>query len=568
MRLHHLTVSAFGPFAGTEHLDFDELNEAGLFLMTGATGSGKSSLLDAVCFALYGTVPGARSVKTLHSQHARPEAQPHVVLDFSVRDRRFVVRRTPEWSRPKRRGPGLVTEPASALITETTTGTDVFLSSRAAEVGLLIGELMGMSAGQFAQVALLPQGEFQTFLRASSQERHDVLQQLFRTDRFAAIEDFVQERSRRLRDDAATGASEAQRLLDTLADRTTVVLPEDLSGDALATAAVEDRVLPWADTVRDAAGAAAQRAGSARDGAGLEVDRLRTLHDEATLGAEHRRRLDDAAATLEGLESSQSEAQLAAELLESDGRAAPCRPLLALLAHEEATRVGLLESSAVAMAALGGSPVLDLPGRPTAHALNGLADGLRDRLALLRALEPRERAAAQLRGRRDDDRRRLRRAEVDQRSAADRAGQLPAELVEQDDRLRSAASLAGTVEPLVAGRDAAAGRQPRGGRPRDRPGPPARAGGPAALGARPRPGRSCAGARPDGPAAGGDGGGAGGQPDPGVRLPGLRERRPSASRQRRRRRGDAGRPGGGRRRAAWPRDCAGPGGRDSGDAPL
>ena len=103
MRLHHLTATAFGPFADTVSVDFDELNDAGLFLLTGPTGAGKSSLLDAVCFALYGAVPGARGVKTLKSQHAGPAARPEVVLDFSVRDRRFVVRRTPEWFRPKKR---------------------------------------------------------------------------------------------------------------------------------------------------------------------------------------------------------------------------------------------------------------------------------------------------------------------------------------------------------------------------------------------------------------------------------------------------------------------------------
>jgi DNA repair protein SbcC/Rad50 len=114
MRLHHLTVRAFGPFADTEQVDFEQLNEAGLFLLTGPTGAGKSSLLDAVCFALYGTVPGARGVKTLKSQHSPVHVAPEVVLDFSVQGRRFVVRRSPEWSRPKKRGDGLLTEKAGA----------------------------------------------------------------------------------------------------------------------------------------------------------------------------------------------------------------------------------------------------------------------------------------------------------------------------------------------------------------------------------------------------------------------------------------------------------------------
>ncbi|NUS51432.1 MAG: SMC family ATPase, partial [Nocardioidaceae bacterium] len=216
MRLHRLTVQAFGPFAGTESVDFDELNDAGLFLLTGATGAGKSSLLDAVCFALYGTVPGARGTKALKSQHAAPSMQPEVLLDFSVRGRRFVVRRSPEWSRPKRRGEGETTEKASASLTETTHG-EHFLTSRAAEVGHQVTELMGMRASQFMQVALLPQGEFQTFLRASSQDRHDVLEQLFRTDRFSRIEEWVHEHSRRLRQRAHGGEAEVRRLLHTVA---------------------------------------------------------------------------------------------------------------------------------------------------------------------------------------------------------------------------------------------------------------------------------------------------------------------------------------------------------------
>ena len=98
------TVTAFGPFAGTETVDFDALNDAGLFLLTGPTGAGKTSLLDAVCFALYGRCPGARGVKTLKSQHAADRRRPEVVLDFS--DPRPPVRR--------RRSPGVVAGPRSA----------------------------------------------------------------------------------------------------------------------------------------------------------------------------------------------------------------------------------------------------------------------------------------------------------------------------------------------------------------------------------------------------------------------------------------------------------------------
>ena len=241
MRLHHLTVTAFGPFAGTEEVDFDALNDAGLFLLSGATGAGKTSILDAVCFALYGQVPGARGVKTLKSQHSRDDACPEVVLDFSVRDRRFVVRRSPEWTRPKRRGDGVATEKARAGLLELRPDGEHLLSSRAAEVGLMVSELVGMQAAQFQQVAMLPQGEFQRFLLASSQERHDVLQRLFHTDRFARIEDWVHEHSRRRRDDAETGRRAVQRLVDGVAERAGVEPPASLATDRLAAAAAAGR---------------------------------------------------------------------------------------------------------------------------------------------------------------------------------------------------------------------------------------------------------------------------------------------------------------------------------------
>ena len=141
MRLHRLEVTAFGPFAGTETVDFDALNDAGLFLLTGATGAGKTSILDAVCFTLYGSVPGVRGVKTLKSQHADVLTRPEVVLEFSVRERRFVIRRSPEWSRPKRRGTGTRVETASASLAEVLDGDEHFLTARAAEVGLQVSSL-------------------------------------------------------------------------------------------------------------------------------------------------------------------------------------------------------------------------------------------------------------------------------------------------------------------------------------------------------------------------------------------------------------------------------------------
>jgi exonuclease SbcC len=187
-------MTAFGPFAGTVSVDFDELSAGGLFLLTGATGAGKTSVLDAVCFALYGQVPGDRAgARHLRSDHAAPEVAPRVVLEASIGDRSFRFTRSPVWSRPKRRGTGETRVQAHVLVEERRGGDWSALTNRLDDAGLLVGDLLGMTATQFTQVAMLPQGRFQAFLRASSTERHAVLQRLFRTDRFEQVERWLVE---------------------------------------------------------------------------------------------------------------------------------------------------------------------------------------------------------------------------------------------------------------------------------------------------------------------------------------------------------------------------------------
>ena len=395
MRLHHLTVSAFGPFAGTEELDFEELNDAGLFLMTGPTGAGKSSVLDAICFALYGQVPGVRVVKTLKSQHAADDARPEVVLDLSIRDRRFVIRRSPEWSRPKRRGDGTTVEKAQASIIETTDGTEHLLSSRAAEVGLLVSDLMGMQAAQFTQVAMLPQGEFQHFLRASSQDRHAVLERLFRTDRFSRIEEWVADHSRTLRDRAGRGEHDVQRLLDTMADRAGVELPEDLTGDALATSdhAVA-RAVGWAEELlAEARSGLADCAGALED-ARTAATTARTRHDEASALHAALGRRTAAVSTLAVLDESQATEDDARARLEADARAGRCAAVLALLDDAAAThtrRAAARDESRSALAELADAG-LAVPDPVSGAALAGLEREIRSRITRTEALLPRERA--------------------------------------------------------------------------------------------------------------------------------------------------------------------------------
>src|SRR3954452_5525142 len=265
MRLHRLEISAFGPFAETAVVDFDELSAGGLFLLTGATGAGKTSVLDAVCFALYGQVPGDRAAaRHLRSDHAARGVGPRVFLTVSIGARTFRFSRSPAWSRPKQRGSGDTRVQAAVLVEELQDGRWTGLTSRLDDAGLLVGDLLGMTAAQFTQVAMLPQGRFQAFLRASSTERHTVLQKLFRTDRFEQVERWLVDRrstTRRASDQARQGVLEVCNRIQEVSG---AALPEAWDDD-LSGAAERDEIAPWSAGLCDSAGTALRVAALERD---------------------------------------------------------------------------------------------------------------------------------------------------------------------------------------------------------------------------------------------------------------------------------------------------------------
>lgn len=328
MRFHRLTVTAFGPYAGTEVIDFDSLNEAGIFLMTGKTGAGKTSLLDAVCFALYGVVPGERGVKTLRSHHASPEARPEVVLEVTLGERRLRIHRTPEWWRPKKRGDGTTREQAGAKLFDLTDGGERLVSHRIPEVGHELSTLLGMSSEQFMQVVLLPQGKFQTFLRATTDERQQVLQRLFATERFSRIEDWMHGQARDLRERSAAGERRVSHVLSALSNRSTTTLPETLSELARAEpSTLSTEALAWAQQV---VATAQERAESAAEQAEEATQALTDL-EERLARAEREsgvlRRRDDARRTLTALEERADELDDARNRLDAHRRAATVAPL-------------------------------------------------------------------------------------------------------------------------------------------------------------------------------------------------------------------------------------------------
>ncbi|HEX3780767.1 MAG TPA: SMC family ATPase [Pseudonocardiaceae bacterium] len=192
MRLHQLQVRAFGPYPRQESVDFDALGADGLFLLHGDTGAGKTTLLDAVAFALFGTVPGARGeAKRLRCDYAEPEVSTEVRLEFTVQGHRLLVVRSPEYERAKRGGAGTTTQRAKASLTwlgSPPSGHAPDGLARIDEVNRTVARLLGMTAEQFFQVVLLPQGDFARFLRAETAERERLLEKLFGTQRFAEVE--------------------------------------------------------------------------------------------------------------------------------------------------------------------------------------------------------------------------------------------------------------------------------------------------------------------------------------------------------------------------------------------
>ncbi|EMY34685.1 SMC domain-containing protein [Arthrobacter crystallopoietes BAB-32] len=224
-----MEIQAFGPFAGREVIDFDELSSQGLFLLNGPTGAGKTSILDAVCFALYGSVPGARQQgKRLRSDHALPDAVPEVVCEFSARGRRLEVTRSPQWDRPSARSKkGSVPEKALTLLREKVDGTWVAKTWRNDEAGSELLALLGMSLDQFTKVVLLPQGDFAAFLRADAKERRPLLQRLFNTDRFETVEQLMAEEAQKARNSFDAAAAGVAQLRDRALDEARRYLAEE-----------------------------------------------------------------------------------------------------------------------------------------------------------------------------------------------------------------------------------------------------------------------------------------------------------------------------------------------------
>jgi exonuclease SbcC len=397
MRLHHLHVEAFGPFAERVSVDFDALSAAGLFLLTGATGAGKTSILDAVCFALYGEVPGDRqTAKRLRADQAADGVAPCVTLELTLAGRRFRIVRSPAWQRPKKRGTGTTTEQASIRLCERRSESWHPLSTRLDEAGHLITHLVGLNLTQFCQVAMLPQGRFQAFLRARSDERHTLLQQLFRTARFEDVERWLAERRRSLRRDSLAHHDEVADLVSRLSEASGAPLPEAWDLHDLCPPVETGELVRWSgDQDRLAREFAQEAAARSRSAAHDEVKARESLDGGRQL-RDAQRRHAAARAERDRLAAAAPDHERQVDRLASARRAAEVVPL-ARIAEEQgrsAARAGeLSDCRSQAAAARLGVREADLDNATLIHLRDRAVTGAAD----ARALRPRELALDVLR---------------------------------------------------------------------------------------------------------------------------------------------------------------------------
>ncbi|WP_039989314.1 AAA family ATPase [Vibrio owensii] len=188
MKPIQLTMQAFGPFAQTETIEFDKLGTNPLFLINGPTGSGKTSILDAICFALYGETTGnERQGIQMRCDMAAPTLLTEVTLEFSLHGKSYRVIRSPEQEAPKARGEGMTVRKHTAALYEITE-EEKLITSKTTQVKTEVTNIIGLNETQFRQVMVLPQGKFRELLLATSKEREEIFGQLFQTDIYKKIE--------------------------------------------------------------------------------------------------------------------------------------------------------------------------------------------------------------------------------------------------------------------------------------------------------------------------------------------------------------------------------------------
>lgn len=190
MRPLRLTISGFGPYAGTQELDFSRLGTGGLYLITGDTGSGKTTIFDAITYALFGEASGdSRDASMLRSKYAAPDAPTYVELTFDYGGKSYQVKRSPEYTRAKTRGTGNTKQAATAELIY----PDGNVVTKLKEVNTAIRDIIGLTRAQFSQIAMISQGDFRKLLQAGTEERQKIFRDIFRTKFYDLLQSKLKE---------------------------------------------------------------------------------------------------------------------------------------------------------------------------------------------------------------------------------------------------------------------------------------------------------------------------------------------------------------------------------------
>ncbi|EWT06427.1 exonuclease [Intrasporangium chromatireducens Q5-1] len=440
MQLHLLEMTAIGPYAGTERIDFASVGRAGLFLLEGPTGSGKSTIIDAIAFALYGKVAqAAADVERIHSHHADPRTIPVVTLIFETQSGIYRVRRTPRFERPKSRGTGTTVQQPSVKLWRLASPDDLeggeLLSTNIGDCDDEITRAVGLTRDQFVQTVILPQGEFATFLRARSEDKGKLLEKVFGTAFFRRVQEQIVDAGRaaqalrqravdEIRDSVhafAVSAALADERRDALVELSRST-PEDLLGEL---AEVVDELRTRERHARKASREAIERHQQMADMVG-----------DARLRMQRRERLIELQRRDEDLGRRAVDFQRLGEQLARAGQARPVAGAVRTLAQAEAAQ----KRAEAALVAARGRVEPHLRDRGVA-ALRGEATTLREVIGSLApamelesVLEPhREQAQG------------VARAAAQHRAALDQVaaelGALPQQIREQDDALGEARRL-------------------------------------------------------------------------------------------------------------------------------
>lgn len=211
MRPIRMTVSAFGPFAEETEIDFSKLGDSGLYLVTGDTGAGKTTIFDAIVYALYGEASGeGRQGSMFRSKYAKLETRTFVELEFACNNQIYVVSRNPGYTRQRLKGTGTATQKSDARL--------VFQDDRQPVTGLLevtkkITEIIGLDRNQFTQIVMLAQGEFQKFLMASTEEKETIFRNIFHTQNYQELQTKLKDRGGQLKNEYEDYENQISRLI-------------------------------------------------------------------------------------------------------------------------------------------------------------------------------------------------------------------------------------------------------------------------------------------------------------------------------------------------------------------